>query len=79
MQAGRFPPLNVTGILKDGDLLVLTVTRFENGQPIRAVISLQPRPGGLVMAQMLELSLTIKRGTAQTPAGGPVTGTAGGS
>jgi hypothetical protein len=29
--AGRFPPIEVSGILKDGDMLVLTATRFENG------------------------------------------------
>jgi hypothetical protein len=29
-----------TGILKDGDVLVLTLTRFENGKPDRAVIAL---------------------------------------
>ena len=63
VQAGRFPPIAVTGILKDGDMLVLTATRFENGKPIRAVISLIPNGGSMAMAQMLEFSETIKRGT----------------
>jgi hypothetical protein len=62
VQAGRFPPINVSGILKDGDMLVLTVTRFENGKPIRAVISLIPEGETMQIAQMLEYSETIKRG-----------------
>ena len=63
VQAGRFPALPVTGILKDGDMLVLTVTRFENGKPIRAVISLIPNGASMTMGQMLEFSETIKRGS----------------
>jgi hypothetical protein len=62
VQAGRFPPIDVSGVLKDGDMLVLTVTRFENGKPIRAVISLVPEGETMKMAQMLEFSETIKRG-----------------
>ena len=62
VQAGRFPPINVSGILKDGDMLVLTVTRFENGKEIRAVISLVPEGETMKIAQMLEFSETIKRG-----------------
>jgi hypothetical protein len=44
VQAGRFPPIAVSGILKDGDMLVLTLKRFENGKPIRAISSTPP-PG----------------------------------
>lgn len=66
VQAGRFPPLEVSGMLKDGDMLVLTATRFENGRPIRAVISLIPKGELMNMAQMLEFSETIKRGSAKT-------------
>jgi hypothetical protein len=65
VQAGRFPPLEVSGILKDGDMLVLTATRFENGRPIRAVISLTPNGDTMNMAQMLEFSETIKRGSGK--------------
>src|SRR5687768_6747636 len=45
VQTGKFPPNNVTGILKDGDMLVLTISHeaqpamLENGAPIWAVIS----------------------------------------
>ena len=63
VQAGRFPPVEVSGILKDGDMLVLTATRFENGRPIRAVISLMPDGASMNIAQMLEFSETIKRGS----------------
>ena len=63
VQAERFPPIDVSGILRDGDMLVLTVKRFENGEPIWAVISLIPDGETMKMAQMLEFSQTIKRGT----------------
>ena len=62
VQAGRFPPIDVSGVLKDGDMLVLTATRFENGKPIRAVISLVPQDETMKIGQMLEFSETIKRG-----------------
>ena len=65
VQAGRFPPINVSGIFYDGDVLVLTVTRFENGMPIRAVISLTRDGEEMKMAQMLENSQTIKRGSGK--------------
>ena len=71
VQAGRFPPINVTGLLKDGDMLVLTLTRFENGKPIRSVISLTLNGDTLNMAQMLEFSETIKRGSGKKQAARP--------
>jgi len=69
VQAGRFPPLHVAGMLYDGDMFVLTVTRFENGKPIRAVISLTRDGETMKMAQMLEFSETIKRGTGKKQEG----------
>ena len=66
VQAGRFPPIEVSGMLKDGDMLVMTATRFENGRPIRAVISLIPKGESMSMAQMLVVSETIKRRAART-------------
>ena len=65
VQAGRFPAIEVSGMLKDRDMLVLTATRFENGRPIRAVISLIPRGESMDIAQMLEFSETIKRGSGK--------------
>jgi hypothetical protein len=65
VQAGRFPAINATGILKDGDVLVLTLTRFENGKPDRAVIALTLDGDTMNMAQMLEFSQTIKRGSGK--------------
>jgi hypothetical protein len=65
VQSGRFPPLEVSGILKDGDMLVLTVTRFENGKPDRAVISVTLDGETMNVAQMLEFSQTIKRGSGK--------------
>jgi hypothetical protein len=62
VHAGRFPPIDVSGVFKDGDMLVLTATRFENGKPIRAIISLVPDDETMKIAQMLEFSETIKRG-----------------
>jgi hypothetical protein len=51
----------VSGILKDGDMLVVTVTRFENGKPIWAVIALTLEGDTMNMAHMLDASRTIKR------------------
>jgi hypothetical protein len=65
VQAGRFPPIDVTGILKDADMLVLTLTRFENGKPVRAVVALTVEGDSMSMAQMLEFSQTIKRGSGR--------------
>jgi hypothetical protein len=65
VQSGRWPAINATGILKDGDLLVLTATRFENGKADRAVIALTLDGDTMNMAQMLEFSQTIKRGSGK--------------
>ena len=64
-QAGRFPATRATGIMKDGNMLVLTLSRFENGKPIWAVIALTLDGNTMNMAQMLEQSQTIKRGSGQ--------------
>ena len=69
VQLGRFPPSEVTGIVKDGDLLVLTTRRRENGQPIWVVMSLTLDGETMNMAQMLELSQTIKRGSGKKQQG----------
>jgi len=68
VQSGRFPPIHVTGLLKDDDTLVLTLTRFENGKPIRAVISLTLDGDTMHLAQMLEFSETIKHGSGKKQA-----------
>jgi hypothetical protein len=65
VQSGKSPPINATGILKDRDVLVLTLTRFENGKEDRAVISLTLDGDTMNMAQMLEFSQTIKRGSGK--------------
>ena len=67
-QAGRFPAVKANGILKDGDMLVLTLSRFENGKPIWAVIALTLDGDTMKMAQMLEQSQTIKRGSGKRAA-----------
>ena len=62
------PEMEVTGILKDGDMLVMTisnqakVTVRENGAPIWVVISLVRDGETMKVAQMFERSQTIKRG-----------------
>jgi hypothetical protein len=55
----------VTGIVKDGDLLVFTTKRLENGAPIWVVMSLTLNGDTMTLAQMLEQSQTIKRGTGK--------------
>jgi hypothetical protein len=70
-QVGKFPPRGVTGIFKDGDMLVLTVSHsaqpplLENGSPIWAVVALTLEGDSMTTAQMLERSRTIKRGTGK--------------
>jgi hypothetical protein len=65
VQLGKFPPSEVTGIVKDGDMLVFSTTRRENGQPIWVVMSLTLDGDTMKLAQMLEMSQTIKRGTGK--------------
>jgi hypothetical protein len=74
LQTGKFPPLNVTRMFLDGEMLVLTISHkaqpamLENGAPIWAVISLTLDGDTMKMAQMLERSQTIKRGTGKKQA-----------
>jgi hypothetical protein len=65
LQIGKSPPNEITGILKDGDVLVLTTTLRENGAPIWAVIALTLDGQTMNMAQMLQNSQTIKRGSGK--------------
>jgi hypothetical protein len=68
VQVGKFPAIDVTGLHRDGDLLVLTISldakrpMMENGVPLRVVIALRPDGDSMRMAQMLDESETIKRG-----------------
>jgi hypothetical protein len=64
--------IEATGIHKDGDMLVLSFSHdakpqplLENGAPIWAVISLTLDGDTMKVAQMLERSQTIKRGTGK--------------
>jgi hypothetical protein len=67
-QVGKFPASTVTGVHRDADMLVLTISLeaprpiMENGAPLRVVILLRPDGDGMRMAQMLDESETIKRG-----------------
>src|SRR5262245_35335964 len=56
VQSEQSPPINVTGMIKDGNVLFLTATRYENGQPIWAVIALKLNGDTMNMRQMLEPS-----------------------
>ena len=73
LQAGN--TIEATGIHKDGDMLVLTFSHeakpqplLENGAPLWAVISLTLDGDTMKVAQMLERSQTIKRGTGKRQA-----------
>jgi hypothetical protein len=65
---GESPAIEVTGIVKDGNMLVLTISRdgphpvLENGVPIWAVYALTLDGDTMKVALMLEQSQTIKRG-----------------
>ena len=65
VQSEQSPPITVTGVLKDGDMLILTATRYENGRPIWAVVALTLDGDTMKMAQMLQPSRTIKRGSGK--------------
>jgi hypothetical protein len=71
LQIGKFPASNVSGIFRDGDMLVLTISLdaqrpiMENGVPLRTVIMLTPQGDGMRMATMHDESETIKRGTGR--------------
>ena len=73
LQTGTSPyAIEATGFHKDGDMLVLTFSHdanpkplLENGAPIWAVISLTLDGDTMKVAQMLERSQTIKRGTGK--------------
>jgi phosphatidate phosphatase APP1 len=68
VQVAKFPPNDVTGVLRDRDLLVLSTTLRENGQPIWVVISLKVQGETMMLAQMMEQSSTIKRGIGKKQA-----------
>jgi hypothetical protein len=65
LQIGKDPTNDITGILKDGDVLILTTTLRENGVPIWAVIALTLDGQTMNMAQMLQFGQTIKRGSGK--------------
>jgi hypothetical protein len=67
-----YPAIEATSIQRDGNMLVVTISHqakpgplMENDTPIWAVISLALDGSTLKVAQMLERSQTIKRGTGQ--------------
>jgi hypothetical protein len=64
-QVGTFAPNTVTGILQDGEMLVLTATARENGVPIWVVMALTRDGDTMRLAQMMQQSQTIKRGEAR--------------
>jgi hypothetical protein len=69
VQGGKGPATEVAGIIKDRNMLVLTLSNdaqrpfLENGAPIWAVIALTLDGDTIRVAHMLEKSRTIKRGT----------------
>ena len=72
LQAGTFPATEATGIHRDGNMLVLTISHdakpqpmTENGAPIWVVAALTLDGDSMKMALMLERSQTIKRGTGK--------------
>jgi len=65
----NFPAIEATGVYRDGNMLVLTLSHDakprplqENGMPIWAVVSAVVDGDTMKVAQMLERSQTIKRG-----------------
>jgi hypothetical protein len=67
-----FPAIEATGVYRDGNMLVLTISHHakphpmqENGMPIWAVVSAVVDGDTMKVAQMLERSQTIKRGAGK--------------
>jgi hypothetical protein len=58
----------VSRIFKDGDMLLLTLTRFEDGEPTWAVIALTLDGETMQLSQMLERSVSVIRGTGRRQA-----------
>lgn len=71
VEGDKSPAIEATGIVKDGNLLVLTIGRdgprpvLENGVPIWAVYALTLDGDRMKVSLMLEPSRTIKRGTGK--------------
>jgi len=71
VQGGKSLAKEVTGIVKDGNMLVFTISRdgpdpvLENGLPIWAVYALTLDGDTMKVALMLEQSQTIKRGSGK--------------
>ena len=71
VQTGKSPAIEVTGIMNDANMLVLTISRdgpypvLENGAPIWAVYTLTLDGDTMKVALTLEPSRTIKRGTGK--------------
>jgi hypothetical protein len=68
----KFPAIEATGIHRDGNMLVLTLSHNarphpmqENGMPIWAVVSAVADGDTMKVALMLERSQTIKRGAGK--------------
>jgi hypothetical protein len=74
IQVEHFPPNTVTGILRDGNLLVLTINRdapspmLENGAPISSVLALTLEADIVRAAYLLERSRDVKRGIGKKQA-----------
>jgi hypothetical protein len=68
----KYPAIEATGIHRDGNMLVLTLSHNakphpmrENGMPVWAVVSAVVDGDTMKVAQMLERSHTIKRGAGK--------------
>ena len=68
----KFPAIEATGVHRDGNMLVLTISHYakphplqENGMPIWAVVSGVVDGDTMKVALMLERSQTIKRGAGK--------------
>jgi hypothetical protein len=60
IQSEQSPRITVTGMLQEGNVLWLTTTRVEHGQPMWAVIVLTRDGDTMQTRQMLQPSRTIK-------------------
>ena len=65
VQAQQFPPIEVSDVAKIGENLILRATRFENGQPVEALVILRLNGQTMNLIQELEGSTITKRGSGK--------------
>jgi hypothetical protein len=65
IQAQEYPPVAFADASKRGESLVLGTTRFENGKPLKASVTLSVEGDTMTLTEELEGSPVIRRGAGK--------------